>query len=302
MNTQLGIDFAMTDANQVDLKKSMKATDLKFAIVRGTYGTTRDSTLPKFWKAFQDAGLVRGVYMFPVMQKGRDPEPQVAALWAAVKAAGGIVPGKDLPPVLDVEFPKGIAATGLTRMQCIDWILRAVNALKDTFGCLPMLYTSARVWDGEDQDSLDASQVPTPTIADCPLWLARYPYKYKIPAHYLPAERNAIVMPAVPKELGDSMDVWVHQYQGDAVKFPGISRTVDLNRFFPLSQRVGAATSGLGYTIGERVAWVQRKVRVPADGRWGDDTERAVREFQSTRGLTGDGVVGLRTFCAMAWT
>lgn len=301
--TQLGIDYASVDANKVPNLQSAKKAGMQFAIVRATYGFTKDSAFQRDWKSLAAAGVVRGAYMFPVMHKSRPPEPQIAAFAAAIKKAGGLVPGKDLPPVLDVEFPKGIKATGMTRLQCLDWVLRAANLLEDEFGCLPMLYTSARVWDGEDDDSLDLDRVPVPALVDCPLWLARYPYKLRIASHHLPRQRDGLKVPPVPKQLGDATDIWFHQYQGDAKGFPGFSSTVDLNRFFPLSQKIAHATRGSQ----EKVKWVQRKLAThgrdvgPDDGWWGDRTERALREFQSVRGLTGDGVVGLRTFCALSW-
>lgn len=291
MKTVLGIDYASVSGNKVpDLAKAKKA-GLNYAIVRATYGLTMDSTFQRDWKALQKAGIVRGAYMFPVMAANRAPEPQVARFVDAVKKAGGLIPGVDLPPVFDVEFPKGIKATGMTRLKCLDWVLHAVNLLEDAFGCAPILYTSARVWDGEDEDSLDADRVPVPDLVECPLWLARYPYKIRIASHHRPEERDGLKIPPVPVQLGDASDVWFHQYQGDAVGFPGFSSTVDLNRFFPLS--MGAK--------GDRVRTVQRKLKLKVDGVWGPKTDAAVRAFQKAYGLAVDGVVGPRTFAALAW-
>lgn len=292
MKTALGVDYASVDGNKPpDLKKAAKA-GMEFAIVRATYGTSRDGAFQRDWKALAAAGIVRGAYMFPVMHKDRAPEPQVAAFAAAVKAAGGLVRDKDLPPVLDVEFPKGIKATGMTRLQCLDWVQRAAMALEDTFDCLPILYTSARVWDGEDEDALDADRVPTPALVDCPLWLARYPYKIRIASHHRPEEREGLKVPPVPKQLGDATDVWIHQYQGDAVGFPGFSSTVDLNRFFLLMHG----------DKGERVRWVQHRLGgLKPDGDFGPKTEARVRYHQTERGLPGTGVVDVRTFASLAW-
>ena len=248
--------------------------------------------------------------MFPVMHKTRDPEPQIAMFAKCIQAAGGLEPGVDMPPVFDVEYSKGIKATGMTRLQALDWVHRAIMALEDTFKVTPMIYTSARVWDGEDDDSLDADRVPVPLLVDCPLWLARYPYKIRIPSHHLPAQRDGLKVPPVPKQLGDASDVWIHQYQGDALGFPGFSSTVDLNRFFPISQATAVKGS-------EKVKWVQKKLNraeasrteksghtftpLKLDGDWGAKTERALREFQSLRQIPGTGVVDVRTFCALSW-
>jgi peptidoglycan hydrolase-like protein with peptidoglycan-binding domain len=139
------------------------------------------------------------------------------------------------------------------------------------------------------------------------LWLARYPYKLRIPSHHLPHQRDGLKVPPVPKQLGDASDIWIHQYQGDAKGFPGFSSTVDLNRFFPISQATHVR-------YGEKTKWVQKKLNafflvtdgtsaVPlvVDGDWGPKTERALREFQSVNGIPGTGVVDVRTFCALSW-
>jgi GH25 family lysozyme M1 (1,4-beta-N-acetylmuramidase) len=302
--TILGIDYAGVDAPKPPNFATMKKAGMEFAILRATYGITKDSIFQRDWKKLKEAGVTRGAYMFPVIKKGREPEPQIAVFAQAIKKAGGLEPGIDLPPVFDVEFAKGIKSSGMTRLECLDWVHRALLKLEDTFGVLPMIYTSARVWDGEDDDSLDADRVPLPDLVDCPLWLARYPYKIRIASHHLPHQRDGLRIPPVPKQLGDATDVWIHQYQGDAVGFPGISSWVDLNRFFPISQ----ATAVKG---AERVKWIQRKLNnwaraleepeLKVDGDWGPKTESALREFQSLHKIPGTGIVDVRTFCALSW-
>ena len=46
---------------------------------------------------------------------------------------------------------------------------------------------------------------------------------------------------------------------------------------------------------GPAVRGIQRKLRIPADGVFGPQTERAVRRFQRRRNLTVDGIVGPQT-------
>ncbi len=67
----------------------------------------------------------------------------------------------------------------------------------------------------------------------------------------------------------------------------------------PQTANALAGTSG-GATLrvgrrGSAVARVQRALGVPADGRFGRQTQGAVRAFQRTHGLPADGVVGPRT-------
>jgi Transglycosylase-like domain/Putative peptidoglycan binding domain len=61
---------------------------------------------------------------------------------------------------------------------------------------------------------------------------------------------------------------------------------------------IGAGKTVTSLKRGDRgaaVAQVQRELRIPADGVFGPQTERAVRRFQRRRGLVVDGVVGPQT-------
>ncbi len=280
----LGIDIASIDGNKPVDWSAARAAGCCFAIFRGTYKTWIDPT----WKLEADraraAGVTVGAYMFPVMNLGAaSVHEQVAALH---KAIGPILPG-DLPPTLDVEFPGGISKTGRSRSDLLSWVREAVAEIRSVFGVWPMIYTSARVWDGQDSDSLHAPA--TPELLECPLWLARYPFKIRIDAVKTASQVDALALPPVPVSWG-AANVWIHQYQGDAINFPGFTRTVDLNRFFDL--RLGCR--------GERVKWLQRKVHLQPDADFGPATFKALTDFQRAKNLTPDGIVGPKTFAYLS--
>lgn len=50
------------------------------------------------------------------------------------------------------------------------------------------------------------------------------------------------------------------------------------------------------YTIGTFVNLLQKKLGITADGIFGKDTDKAVKEYQSKNGLTADGIVGTGTW------
>lgn len=50
---------------------------------------------------------------------------------------------------------------------------------------------------------------------------------------------------------------------------------------------------------GAGVIWIQKKLGIEADGVYGAETNRAVREFQKNAGIAADGIFGRETNRAM---
>lgn len=288
----LGVDLASVDGNKLIDYTAAKAAGVLFAIFRATYITWADPVWKREAQRARDAGLIVGAYLFPVMGvNSPSAEKQVDAFFAAV----GQLAVTDLPPILDVEFAGGIAKTGRNRAQLLEWVKSAVARIKKLFKRPAMIYTSARVFDGEDADSLNADEtkgVDLSSLVECPLWLARYPFKTRIEAIGDDADEKSKVenlpLPPVPKLWGPE-NVWIHQYQGDALRMRGFTATVDLNRFFDL--RKGSK--------GTRVEWLQTKLHCVVDGDFGPATLNAVVAFQRVNGLVPDGIVGPKTFAVL---
>ena len=282
-----GIDTASVAGNKnPDWVKAKATGPISFAIIRSNYGTTTDKVFAREWPRLKAAGLVRGAYLFLRFRRGNKPAPSPEAQAAAAIDTIGDLDDGDLPPTVDVEFPgKGRAETGLSVQACLDGVRAACAAMKDHYGADPIIYTSARVW----RD--DLKNAAADDLTGSPLWLARYPFK---PG---PARRDAAAFtdgkldPPVPPPWGDAGNWWIHQYQGDAVKFPGFpSGNVDMNRF-------NTAFKG---ARGARVKWIQRRLGITESGRFDAATERAVRDFQDDNDLVSDGIIGPRTFAFLA--
>jgi GH25 family lysozyme M1 (1,4-beta-N-acetylmuramidase) len=281
-----GIDTASVAGNQNPNWLQAKAEGpISFAIIRSNFGTARDRTFSRDWSRLKAAAIVRGAYLFLRFSARRttSTEDQARALIDTV----GPLDQADLPPTVDVEFPEGRAASGLTIDECLDHVRVAVEVLKRHYGAAPLIYTSARVW-REDLANRDA-----PDFIESPLWLARYFYKAKTTA-----ARDAAAFaggqrtPAVPPPWGDADNWWIHQYQGDGVNLPGFpTGNVDMNRFNTLIK--GAQ--------GDRVRWVQRRLRISENGRFDASMETALRSFQKRNGLVADAAIGPRTFACLAW-
>jgi hypothetical protein len=138
------------------------------------------------------------------------------------------------------------------------------------------------------RDELD--NLPAPDLAESPLWAVRWVLAQNQPALRDPTQfAGGKSDPAVPPPWGDAW--WIHQYQGDALAFPGFSEDVDLDRFNNLA--LGAS--------GDRVTWVQRRLAVPTTGTFDAATETGVRALQANSGLVVDGVIGPRTFARLCW-
>lgn len=294
---QLGIDYASVDDNAppnwtLAKQPSADGSRLTFAIVRGAYGNWSDTTCIRDWAGIKAAGLVRGSYLYPRYKNGQGElmsiTSQVAALQQAIKAGGGLDAYKDLPPAIDIESSGSPTAFGCTAEQALVWYREIWNEMQLAFGVRPLIYTSGRVW-MEDLDNQMA-----PDLATSAAWLAKpWPWKAKTTAHrdITKPFSNGAYDPQVPIPWGGG-NWWIHQYQGDAIHFPGFTNTVDVNRFNLM--RIGEK--------GARVSWVQRRVGANPDGDFGPKTETAVKTFQSQHKLTADGVIGPLTFAPLCWT
>ncbi len=169
------------------------------------------------------------------------------------------------------------------RPQLLDWIRRAVAALRVAFGCWPFIYTSGRVWNDTDTDCL--GDPPAPDLVECPLWLSHYGLRTRLPA-VIPPTPTALAVPT------PWQDAWMaHQTQGDALGAPGFTATVDIDRW---------RYAQLGDT-GGHVAWFQAKRGLTADGVFGPATRDEVLRVQAAAGLAQDAVLGPAAFCAVAW-
>ena len=303
--TVLGCDTASVDGNAPPNYPAARRADVEFTYLRKCEHVYADQYYARDAGAARSVGIVVGAYLMPSWATdAAKPKVQVAAF---KKAGGEILPGKDLPPALDVEsgMRGGFMMTKRSKPELIEMLRQLVLEMQDAFGCRPMIYTAQTQWWDLGCPGPDA----VPWITECPLWLKT--------AYPVPARSAVYAGPVREPHFGDGSpegpdadpqdlhripdpwretDWWLHQIQGDALRFPGFSATVDVDRM-RVTQRGDQ---------GPHVKWLQRRltpygVTLPADGDFGPATESAVRAFQTTHGLSADGVVGPRTFAAIAW-
>lgn len=245
------------------------------AIMRGAYGVLPDPTVRRDWKAAQDAGLTTGAYLF--LRRGYSAVSQVNAFADNV----GALTANDLPPVIDLEdhwqSPEAER----------DALVQAFDEMVRVFGTMPMIYDSARVW-SEDLPGV----TPPDRVLEAPQWVAKpWPWPVRTEARLTPAPfASGKYDPIVPTAWGPG-NWWMHQFQGDAIPMAGFTQTVDLSRFNLMVQG----------ERGRRVEWVQRRLGMPVTGLFDIAMESRVRAFQSSKGLTADGVIGPKTFAVICW-
>jgi len=52
---------------------------------------------------------------------------------------------------------------------------------------------------------------------------------------------------------------------------------------------------------GDRVKWVQRRLKISETGSFDSTMETALRSFKSEKGLSGDAVIDPATFARLCW-
>lgn len=289
MADEIGVDLAIVDGNRNTNWATVKKSGVSFAIERGSWNRSLDPTAAQDRNAVRAAGITFCSYMGPaigVTPGYAAPEDQVDV----AVAGAALIAGVDLMLVLDIEFPKGIAGTGMTRAQIATWIGRAIDRVKFKLGCKPIIYVSQRVLETDDSDTLAGAA--NGVLSGLVAWLARYALKTRSEAiGDDPGERSAFSSLPDPPSTVAMGDPFIAQIEGDAVHFHGFSSTVDVDRYRQIM---------LG-SRGSRVRWVQANVGAPIDGEFGPDTETAVARYQASNGLSDSGIVDFPTLAKMSW-
>lgn len=245
--------------------------------------------------AWRAAGAVVGFYDFPGWGIGAPAMRAQATAFFGAPARP--IPGVDLPPTIDVEFSgRGIVDTHRTAHEVGDSLLELVGYYRAEYGTPPMIYSSHVQMC--DDNGLDNVLGGAEELGDTFLW-DKVPYP--VEAGHAPVP-GAWREPHVGPAAWDEHDYWripppwstwwLVQQQGDVRGFPGVHQC-DLGTWHLLTADA---------PHDPRWRWVQQKLGVAVTGVWDAATDQALRLFQESKGLDADGVVGPRTFVALAWS
>lgn len=295
-----GLDYASVDDDPKPDFRAVAAAGYGFVILRRSncyfdahyqaFRLTHDATYERDAQAARDAGITVGSYIFPCMKKGA---PSAEEQFGNFLSGGGdILPGVDLPPTIDLEFPgSGIADTGCTQAECLKFLHDMIVACETHLKVTPIIYTS-RVQVHDDNGLGLPENLGDAVLGRCPLW-DKIPYRLKAGQ---PVDTVAPAAPRLPTPwLPDRAMCpgwWIRQSQGDA-RDPLFHQADidDFQLFDPLAPDV-------------RYAWVGRKAGF--QGPWDDPTARVtlkdrIIEIQRQHGLTADAIVGPKTWSILAW-
>lgn len=152
-----GIDISHWKSD-LNLQHAKKA-GCEFVIVKATQGTSyKDATRTKFILQAQNLGMLTGMFHFAA---GYNPESEATHFYNTVKSHIG----KSLM-ILDYEINCDSKIYGSNRQ----WIERFVTKFYQLANRYPLLYCDSRY----------LSQMKSSWVVDkCPLWLARYPKRYR---------------------------------------------------------------------------------------------------------------------------
>lgn len=274
----IGIDIAASEGKGASWTTAKSGGHLRFAGLRCAWGTTPDAGYKAYVQQLDAARVPHFPYLF---NRWNVSTPEAQAHAALDAAYGGVTPNwHSFPLCIDVEGDRN----GLSADQAYAWLLRIYETVKASIGVEPLIYTSKVYW--EDPDGMNNHAAPE--LAQCPGWIKFWPFPVRSQAVYDPAVVDKLPPPPAPSFFEA---VPIEQYQGDALAYPGLLSTCDMDRIIVVKQG----------DKGGNVRWIQRRVDAVVDGDFGPITAQKVAAFQTSRGLTADSIVGLDTWQALTW-
>lgn len=259
------VDYALTDGDAppgFEAAKEYAGGSLLVGI-RGAWGYDgqefTDTTLARDAAVADAAGCPVFGYVF--LDYATDIAKTIAAI-SYVREPG------DLPFALDLEMdtpPPG--TTPASRLAAAEYAAQLLMAKFGPHGV--WVYTSFEQW----QDHFGG--LDSEILGGLPLWLkVPYPWNARNPPH-LESVPGLGEIPTPWKRAG-SPGVWMEQFQGDAIGFPGFTSTVDISKFLTVTS--------------------------PADPRWVWINEVCGGNFpkwQSANELTPDNIPGPASFAVL---
>lgn len=269
-----GIDTSYWQGSKVDYVKAKEA-GYKFVIMRVGCGNSKDKCFENDYAAAKAAGMLVGVYHYTYSTT------EAQAVQDASRVLGWLNDRHlDLPVVYDIEDKK---QKGTGRKQANAAMYNAFAGAIRKAGYSTMLYTGEYFFN----NYFDKVQITDD------LWIAKYSSK--------------------APSVGRDVEIW--QYTSDAFLNDFYTKKLDRNYWYCDLEDIKVEgnpypvpTRNLKRTYpmmkGNDVKWLQVELNqagynLTVDGKFGNDTKKAVLSYQKCYGLKQDGIVGSATRYAL---
>lgn len=284
---------------------AVRNSGIEAVIIKSTEGTTyQDPMYLNNYNGAKNAGLKIGFYHF--YNFASSPETNAENFWNHIKSLNF-----DIKPVLDIETSNGNVE------ECCNRFLRRFSEIS---GGTPMLVYSYRSF--IEQYFSDAfcndkywwiaeygSRLNTPAKCGTPTaW--QYTEKGNVPGvngncdmNVLYQSENFFLNGFTPS--ANNSNNTRQEVTGKIAELQQILGVTVDNIWGPITDQAllnahFAANSGTGYHNSDLTTWIQLRLGIEADGIFGSKTESDVKRWQSSHGLTVDGIAGYNTIKSLA--
>lgn len=193
----IGVDISAYQAD-VDMEKLMEQ-GVAFIFMKATEGTThRDRRFAENWENAERAGLPAGPYHFFSFNSAGATQAE-----NFIETVGPDLHGR-LLPVVDVELYGGKVSDPPAREDVVRELGVFMEAVREQYGVLPMIYTTAGVYRSYIRGAFD----------DCRIWIA------------------SVSMPA-DWSYGGEWDVWQYYNRAVLEGYSGGEKYIDMNVLNP---------------------------------------------------------------------
>lgn len=287
-----GIDTShFSSFTQLQLNDMVKTNQLYFNFIKASEGATgKDAKFIDIWQMSRKAGLICGAYhFFRPLTDAAAQATNFITQYKQVSRAGV------LPPVIDIEW----STVKINNTKVEQWkqvlpgeriprIKTFLSALEAELKVKPIIYTATGFW--KEFIEAQSTEVDSQFFGECGLWIVDLKRTGKVPKPW--ANKTAAFIQTHFGEKATTPDVFD---KSDQDEFPGDIKGL-------LNITVPGFTVMKGFPFSNVVISIQQKLiglqllTGNADGLFGSDTEKAVKQFQQTNGLFSNGIVDAQTW------
>jgi lysozyme len=286
-----GIDTShYSNINLQQLQAMVKEKGLYFNYLKASEGATiKDPAFTRLWSMSRSAGLLCGAYHFfrPLSDVGQQVTNFVTQ-YKKVSRTGV------LPPVMDLEWSVANRQEQWAQVPAarrIPVLKMFLSGVESELKCKPMIYTAPSFWNQYIAPQTNATDIAY--FAEHPLWVVDLRHTGRLPAPWKAAT-------FVQNHFGENATTNDPYDHTDQDFFPGDIKSL-LNTALP------GLSFMKNFPFSPMVIDLQKQLKAAGyledepDGYFGENTEQAVKDFQTANALFANGIVDAQTWNKL-WT